>query len=341
MSGHNRWHPDIEPICHVAPGQEITLEARDGTAGQIDHQSTHDDLLVVDYSNDLLTGPVYVEGAEVGDVVSIECLRVECADFGYTAIVPGIGLLSDIIPGPYLVKWEIDGAHARSEELPGVAVPGAPFPGTVGVAPSHELVTQLGQREAELWARAGSVPEPFSAPPVPSSAAAGLGTLPPRENGGNLDVRQLSRGGRLLLPVHVPGALVSLGDVHFAQGEGEVCGSAIETRAMVTLRLDLIKAPRWTPRFPAFETADQPARRYFGTTGLSITDDGRNEYLDLNLAARGAVLEMIEYLCAAYGFTREASYALASVAVDLRVAEVVDIPNAIVVALLPLDIFLS
>jgi formamidase len=165
--------------------------------------------------------------------------------------------------------------------------------------------------------------------------------MPPRELGGNLDVRQLSRGSRLFLPVDVPGALLSLGDVHFAQGEGEVCGSAIEIGATVTLRLDLAKSPNWTPRFPAFETAPEPARRYLATTGISLDDDGRNELLDLDLAVRRAVLELIDLLVATYGFEREAAYVLASVAAQLRVSQLVDVPNALVSALLPLDVFES
>jgi formamidase len=167
-----------------------------------------------------------------------------------------------------------------------------------------------------------------------------LGTLPSREIGGNLDIRHLSRGSRLLLPVHVPGALLSLGDVHFAQGEGEVCGSAIEIGARVTFRVHVASAaPAWTPRFPAFETAVQPQRRYFATTGISLADDGRNELLDIRLAARRALLELIDYLAATYGFTREAAYVLASVAAELRISQLVDLPNALVSALLPLDIF--
>jgi formamidase len=196
-------------------------------------------------------------------------------------------------------------------------------------------------REDELAARLGVELSAFSPPPIPASSGDGLGMLPPREVGGNLDIRQLGVGSRLLLPVHVPGALLSLGDVHFAQGEGEVCGSAIEIGARVTVRVDVVSSPRWTPRFPAYETAAKPERRYLATTGISIADDGTNELLDIGLAARRALLELIDYLAATYGFTREASYILASVAGDLRISGAVDIPNALVSALLPLDVFES
>ncbi len=339
MEGHNRWHPDVEPVAIVQPGDVVSLEAPLGTGDQIGRESVHEDLLTLDFSHDVLAGPVYVEGAEPGDVLTVELLEVEPADFGFSAILPGFGFLADLFPGPYLVKWELDGSHARSTELPGIAIPADPFPGTIGVAPSRELLERVHRRESELAGRAGLDLSDFSPPAVPALAADGLGTLPPREIGGNLDIRHLSRGSRLLLPVHVPGALLSLGDVHFAQGEGEVCGSAIEIGARVTFRVGISSSPDWTPRFPAFETALQPERRYFGTTGISLADDGRNELLDIGLAARRALVELVDYLAATYGFTREAAYVLTSVAAELRISQVVDLPNALVSALLPLDIF--
>jgi formamidase len=339
VHGHNRWHPDVEPVAIVRSGDVVSLEAPLGTGDQIGRQSVHEDLLSLDFSGDLLAGPIYIEGAEPGDVLVVELLEVEPGDFGFSAILPGFGFLTDLLPGPYLVTWEVDGRHARSAELPGIAIPGDPFPGTIGVAPSAELVEHLRRREDELASRAGLDLSELSAPAVPASAADGLGTLPPREIGGNLDIRHLARGSRLLLPVHVPGALLSLGDVHFAQGEGEVCGSAIEIGATVTFRVEVSSAPVWEPRFPAFETAVQPQRRYIATTGISLADDGRNELLDIGLAARRALLELIDYLAATYGFGREAAYVLASVAAELRISQVVDLPNALVSALLPLDIF--
>jgi formamidase len=339
VQGHNRWHPELEPVAVVRPGEEVTLEAPLGTGDQIGRDSVHDDLLTLDFSQDLLAGPVYVEGAEPGDVLAVELLEVEPADFGFSAVLPGFGFLADLIPGPFLVTWELDGRHARSAALPGVAVPGNPFPGTIGVAPSRELLELVNRREAELARRTGLDLSELSPPPVPPAAADGLGTLPPREIGGNLDVRHLTSGARLLLPVHVPGALLSLGDVHFAQGEGEVCGSAIEIGARVTFGVDVASSPAWTPRFPAFETAVQPERRYLATTGISVDDDGRQQLLDVGLAARRALLELIDYLVATYGFAREAAYVLASVAAELRISGVVDLPNALVSALLPLDVF--
>lgn len=339
MSGHNRWHPDLEPFAAIRSGETMTLDAPLGTGDQIRRDSTHEDLATLDLSQDVLAGPVFVENAEPGDLLAVRIVDVEPADFGFSAIFPGFGLLADVFTDPYLVKWELDGAHARSDELPGVAVPGAPFPGTIGVAPSPALIDEAIRREDELARRIGLDLSDLSPPPIPEHVGDGLGLLPPRETGGNMDVRQLGIGSRVLFPVHVPGALLSLGDMHFAQGEGEVCGTAIEIGARVTFTVDVVSQPGWVPRFPAFETAPQPERRYFGTTGISLTDDGTQELLDIGLAARRAVLELVDWLTITYGFTREASYILTSVAGELRISGAVDIPNALVSALLPVDIF--
>jgi formamidase len=169
---------------------------------------------------------------------------------------------------------------------------------------------------------------------VPPEAADGLRTIPPREVGGNLDIRQLVAGSRLWLPVDVPGALFSIGDLHFAQGDGEVCGTAIEVAGAVTVRFRLRRDVPARSRFPAFETPGRPARRSFATTGIPV-DVG----MDLNVAAREALIEMIDHIEATYGFARPAAYALCSAAVDLRISEVVDVPYPLVSALLPLDLF--
>ena len=339
-SGHNRWHPDIEPLASVAPGREVTLETRDGLDGQLTRASRHEDVLRLDLGRGHpLTGPVYVEGAEPGDLLEIELLAYEAPDFGVTALVPGFGFLADLFPDPYVVKWDLEDDVARCDELPGVAVPAAIFAGVAGVSPSPTLLEELRGREEELAARGGLVAPSLPEAAVPARAAGGLRTIPPRELGGNLDVRQLVAGSRLILPVHVPGALFSIGDLHFAQGEGEVCGTGLEIAGAVTLRFEVRKDAAWRPSFPAYETPERPARRSFATTGLSVSEDGTNESLDLTLATRRALVEMIDYMTAVRGFTREQAYALASVAVDLRLSEVVDVPNPVVSALLPLDIF--
>ncbi|MGH2451577.1 MAG: acetamidase/formamidase family protein, partial [Candidatus Limnocylindria bacterium] len=186
---HNRWHPDLEPVATVAPGEELTLETEDGLAGQLGPESTHEDTGSLDLGlGHPLAGPVHVEGAKPGDLLEVEFVAYEPAGFGVTAVIPGFGYLADLFTDPYLVKWEIAGGRARSAELPGVAVPAATFAGVAGVAPSHERMARIRAREEELRARGGAVAEDLPATAVPPDAASGLRTIPPRELGGNLDV---------------------------------------------------------------------------------------------------------------------------------------------------------
>jgi formamidase len=332
---HNRWHPDVAPVAEIAAGEEIRLEADDGIAGQLTRESTHADVGALNLGlAHPLAGPVFVRGAEPGDVLEVEFVAYEPAAFGVTAVVPGFGYLADLFPDPYLVKWEIAGGVARSEELPGVAVPEEMFAGVVGVAPSRERVESVRAREEALLARGQPVADSMPEGAIPPAAADGLRTIPPRELGGNMDIRQLVAGSRLWLPVDVPGALFSAGDLHFAQGDGEVCGTAIEVAGAVTVRFR-IRESRGR-RFPTYETPARPGRRSFATTGIPV-DAG----MDLNAATRLALLEMIDHLEREHGFPRPAAYALCSCAVDLRISEVVDVPYPVVSALLPLDVFES
>jgi formamidase len=307
---HNRWHPDLEPVARVRPGDEITLETRDGLDGQLGPDSTHAEAAALDLGlGHPLTGPVYVEGAEPGDVLEVELVAYETAGFGVTAVIPGFGFLADLFPDPYLVKWSISDGVARSPELPGVAMPGDPFAGVIGVAPSHERTAEFRAREEAIRAAGGPVADESPESASPPSASAGL-------------------------PVDVPGALFSLGDLHFAQGEGEVCGTAIEVAGAVTVRFGLRKHPTWRPRFPAYETPARPGRACFATTGIPVHDA-----MDLTEATRQALLEMIGYLEAERGLSRPAAYALCSACVDLRLSELVDVPYPLVSALLPLEVF--
>src|SRR5437879_3425050 len=182
--------------------------------------------------------------------------------------------------------------------------------------------------------------------PVPVDGAEGLRTIPPREHGGNVDIKQLTAGTRLLLPVWTGGALFSAGDAHFAQGDGESCGTAIEMAATLQVRLDLRKgqAAERGIRTLCFERDDpgpsefSPPRPYFATTGMCVGRDGRNEFEDVPLPARNALAAMIDHLGHEYGYSRQQAYAICSVAVDLKISQVVDVPNVIVSAFLPLDI---
>jgi formamidase len=230
-----------------------------------------------------------------------------------------------------------------------VRIPAAPFMGISGVAPSRRQLETWTRREADLLARGGLVFPPDPGAAVPSSgpiAAHGLRTIPPRENGGNFDVKQLTRGSRLFLPVAVEGALFSTGDGHFAQGDGEVCVTAVEMGATCAVRFRLHRgeAERRNIRWPRFSHADYFAdprwaapRRFMATMGMPVDDRGVNEAESLNLACRNAILTMMDVL-QERGFSREQAYVICSVAVDLRISNVVDVPNVVVSALLPEDI---
>jgi formamidase len=209
----------------------------------------------------------------------------------------------------------------------------------------------MAAREDELLRRGGAVMAPLAQGAVPATepiASEALRTIPPRETGGNFDIKQLTAGTTLLLPVDVPGALFSAGDSHFAQGDGESCGTAVEMGATLTVRFDVRKgvAAQRGIRRPQFErTVAEPQaalpQRFFATTGMPITREDRNESEDVTLAARDALLNMIDYLVAERGYSREQAYALTSVAVNLHISELVDVPNVVVSAFLPLHIFAS
>jgi formamidase len=350
--GHNRWHPDIAPALRVSPGSTVEMQTLDGVDGQIKPGMKPEELASFDMGRvHPLTGPVYVEGAEPGDLLAVKIDSIVTGERGFTAIMPGFGFLRDLFPTPFIVHWEMARGFAHSANLPGVRVPGAPFMGVMGVAPSHELLERVNAREAELLARGGMVVPPTAAGSVPAHepiASRAFRTIAPHETGGNMDIKQLVAGSTLYLPVYVPGALFSVGDAHFAQGDGESCGTAIETSANFVARFDVLKgeARRRKQIDPSYAHEDYAVvpnitmpRRFYATTGNSVRKDGRNESEDLNVAARNALINMIDYIVDAYGYTREQAYCITSVAVDLKVSQVVDVPNLIVSAFLPLDIF--
>lgn len=350
-TGHNRWHPDIEPIATVAPGEIVVLETRDAADGQIRPGMTVDDLAGIDAKvGHPLTGPLCIEGARPGDLLEIEFVDIVPESYGWTRIRPGIGFLREHFHGHFLAHWHMTDGHATSAEIPGVRIPEGAFMGTAGVAPSHAQLAAWAAREAELASRGGLVLPPDAEDAVPAIepvASTGLRTMPPRENGGNLDVRQLTRGSMLLLPVAVEGALFSTGDAHYAQGDSECCVTAIEMGATATLRFQLhagraadegIVFPRFARIGPDPHAARWGARGFVATTGMPIAADGTQQGEDLTLAARNALLAMIDLLVER-GFSREQAYVICSVAVDLRISNAVDLPNVTVSALLPEDIF--
>jgi formamidase len=351
-TGHNRWHPDIPPVIRCEPGDEVAMGTRDALDGQIGPDSKVEDVAAVDLSVvHPLTGPVYVEGAEPGDILAVEIVEVEPPDFGFTVQVPGFGFLRDDFPEPYIVKWDMADGWATSADLPGVRIPGAPFMGTIGLAPSRDLMEQITAREQDLIGRGGFALPPDatgSVPDDPAIAREALRTIPPRENAGNVDIKQLAAGTRLLMPVWAEGALFSAGDAHFAQGDCETCGTAVEMSSRLTVRFEVRKgqAEERGLRDLQFERdrylvdpVYQAPERFFATTGISVARDGTNASEDLTLAARNALLNMIDHLGTEHGYTRQQAYAICSVAVDLKVSEVVDVPNFVVSAFLPLAIF--
>jgi formamidase len=328
---HNRWHPTIPPALHVALGETVTLETRDGFDGQLPPGSTAADLARVALGRSHpLAGPVFVEGAQPGDVIAVEILDVETAAEGVTPVLPGFGLLD--LAQATVVSWEIAGGKARSASLPGVAVPGDPFPGILGVAPSLEQVEAARRAEAEVAAAGALVAADAPEDAQPAEAAGGLRTVPPRANGGNLDIRGLVAGSVLHLPVEVPGALLSAGDLHFAQGDGEVCGAAIEVAGAVTLRVTL--APGERPL--TYRTPARPQRAAYATTGIALA---LAPELDVLAAARAAVAALVDRLVDARGLEPAAAYVLCSVAAELRISQIVNAPSPLVSALLPLDVF--
>jgi formamidase len=365
----NRIHYAVKPVAHVQPGQTFILETRDGLDSDLNFESTAEDVAAIDL--DLchpLTGPVSIDGAKRGDAIAVTVIDIAPDDFGTTTIVPGFGFLRDKIPGPYIVHWNLNRVEARSKDLPGVAIPNNAFMGTIGVLPDKPELTRWLQREQALANAGGAVltPQPHGALPAdlcgPNGTAKAecVRTVPPRENGGNIDTRETVVGTTLLFPCYIDGCGLFAGDVHFAMGGGEVAGTAIEMGARVTLKARVIPGGAANLSTVHFEGDAQLKKlapsSFYGITGLPIKEKGEmpvfSTYLggqkikplenmseDLTLAARNATMGMIEFLMRTKGLTREQAYVLVSVAVDLNIAQVVDVPNVGVTAILNRDIF--
>lgn len=347
-TGHNRWHPDVTPILTVDPGDTVEIETRDAYDGQIGPGSRAADLTSLDPGRTHpMTGPVFVRGAEPGDILEVEILAVEPQAFGFTVASPA-GILARHIPEPKLVLWHMAGGFATSADLPGVRIPASPFLGLMGVAPSHSMLAHFRVMEERLAACDPSCRPILPAGAVPASAAHGLRTVPPRDNAGNVDIRQLTAGAILRLPVSVEGALFSCGDAHFAQGDNECC-TGIEMGATLRCRFSLAKgeAARRNIRDLQFyrrEGPDAPPQRprpTFGTTGQSYTRDGSLNRDDLNRAAEHALVNMIDHIGHEYGLSRTQAAVVCSLVVDLRISQAVNSPNYLVTALLPTDVFVT
>jgi formamidase len=349
-TGHNRYHPDIAPILEVEDGAAVEFETRDAIDGQLGPGSTEADFAAMDVGAiHPLTGPVFVKGAVPGDALEVEFLEIAPADRGFSAILPGLGFLRDLFETPFLVHWDLADGWATSPQIPGVRIPGAPFMGISATAPSAEALAAWDGRERRLAGRGGVAHLPSADGAVPAGCGlSGLRTNPPRENGGNFDVKQLTVGARLVLPVFVEGALFSTGDGHFAQGDGEVSVTAVEMAATVAARFRLLKglAARRRLTAPVFShpgyrpaTADgRGAEPVIGAMGYPLDAAGENDGENVTLAARNALLNMIALL-EERGFSREQAYVICSVACDLRISNIVDLPNVTVSAMLPETIF--
>jgi acetamidase/formamidase len=287
---HQGWDHSIAPAVRIAPGESLEFEVADASGGQLSARSVVEDVGKMDFGKiNPVTGPVFIDGATPGDILKVTLLSFTPSGWGWTANIPGFGLLADEFKEPALHTWKYD-PQSLAPALYGrwAKVPLKPFTGTIGVAPAEPGLHSI---------------------------------VPPRRVGGNMDIRDVAQGCELFLPVEVAGALFSVGDTHAAQGDGEVCGTAIESPMSVALKFDLIKQ---TPlSFPRFKTPG-PVTRHLDAKGYEVcTGIGP----DLMEAARAAVRSMVDLLMRERGVPAMDAYLLCSVCGDLRISEIVDLPN--------------
>ncbi|OJJ48700.1 hypothetical protein ASPZODRAFT_61560 [Penicilliopsis zonata CBS 506.65] len=365
---HNRWHPDVPACGKIANNEVVKIECLDWTGGQIKNNDSADDVRDVDLTQiHYLSGPFEIESAEPGDVLLVEIQDVQPFQdqpWGFTGVFAkenGGGFLDEIYPEAAKAIWDFEGIFCSSRHIPHVRFPGLIHPGILGCAPSAEILAEWNRREGELIA-ANTVPgRDVAKPPEPKNAHAGSAgeeikqkvaregarTIPGRpEHGGNCDIKNLSRGSKVYLPVHVPGAKFSVGDLHFSQGDGEIsfCG-AIEMAGVITLKFTVMKAGMATlgMKSPIFHPG--PVEPHFGPgryltfEGFSVDEKGKQHYLDATVAYRQTCLRVIEYL-RRYGYNDYQIYLLLSCApVQGHIAGLVDIPNACTTLGVPMDIF--
>lgn len=362
---HNRWHPDIPPVASVNCGDSFIIECLDWTGGQIQNNDSSEDVKYVDLSRvHYLSGPVKVMGVQPGDLLVVDILDIgplKGFEWGFTGIFAkenGGGFLTDHYPNAAKAIWDLEGRYAVSRHIPGVRFMGFIHPGLIGCAPSHELLQKWNKREEALFMQ-----DPHRVPALahlPNPQGALLGalcgldaervakeaarTVPPREHGGNCDIKNLSLGSRLYLPVYVEGAHLSVGDIHFSQGDGEIsfCG-AIEMCGWIHLRVDVIKngMERYRIQNPIFSPGvlTPSYAEYLTFQGISVDEKGVQHFLDPQIAYRQACLNAIEYL-KTFGYTGEQAYMLLSAApVEGHLSGVVDVPNACCTLSIPTQIF--
>ena len=371
--GHNRWHPDIPAIQTVQPGDTFRVDCREWFDGDIHNDDSADDIRDAPLNKvHALSGPFRIEGAKPGDLLVVDILDVgpipqeegplAGQGWGYTGIFAkknGGSFLTDQFPDAYKAVWDFKGQTATSRHIPGVSFTGIIHPGLMGTAPSHELLGKWNQREAALIATDPERVPPLALPPEPNGAvlgslegaefdrvaAEGARTAPPRENGGNQDIKDLSKGTRVFYPVYVDGANFSVGDLHFSQGDGEItfCGG-IEMGGFIDLHVDIIKdgMAKYNVSENAIFMPGNVEPRYsqwLAFSGTSVTLEGEQRYLDSQLAYQRACLHAIDYLTT-FGWSPEQAYLLLGAApIEGRFSGVVDIPNSCATVYLPTEIF--
>ncbi len=372
--GHNRWHPEIPPVATVKPGDSFRVHCREWFDGAIVNDDSADDILNAPLLTvHKLSGPFAVEGAKPGDLLVVDILDVgpipqedsgplAGQGWGYTGIFSrnnGGGFLTDQFPDAYKAIWDFTGQVATSRHVPEVSYVGLIHPGLMGTAPSAGLLAKWNKREGDLIATDPNRVPPLALPPEAEHAVLGslaasevdrvgaeaARTAPPRENGGNQDIKNLSKGSRIFYPVFVDGANLSLGDLHFSQGDGEItfCG-AIEMGGFIDLRVDVIKGGMDT--YGVSENAifmpgivDPRYSEWIAFSGTSVTLDGKQHYLDSHLSYQRACLHAIDYLTK-FGYSPEQAYLLlGSAPIEGRLSGVVDIPNSCSTVYIPTAIF--
>lgn len=281
---HNKWSRTIAPVLSVPSGAIVEAFTEEATDAQLNVNSTIEDMANVSFDPiHPLTGPIYVEEAQPGDVLAVTMHKIEVGNWGWSAIFPGFGYLADTYTEPKLKIFEIDSTEKIIHFSDKIKIPTRPFAGVMGVAPDTDSL---------------------------------LSTIPPRANGGNMDDPNMVEGTTIYFPVFVEGALFSIGDAHAVQGMGEVSGTAVESPMRFVFELKLLKGQKSYLNEPQYETDDYYAVTAFGTT--------------IDEATKKAVQYMIEYLVNEHGLTEEDAYILCSLAGDLKIAEVVDVPNMLV-----------
>ncbi len=373
-TGHNRWHPDIPAPVTVKPGDTFRVHCREWFDGAIHNDDSADDIRDAPLNGvHVLSGPFRVTGAKPGDLLVVDIVDLgpipqedsgplAGQGWGYTGIFPtqnGGGFLTEQFPDAYKVIWDFRGQRATSRHVPGVSFTGIVHPGLMGTAPSARLLSTWNAREGALIATDPDRVPPLALPPLADSAILGsltgsefdrvageaARTAPPRENGGNQDIKNFTKGTRVFYPVFVDGANLSMGDLHFSQGDGEItfCG-AIEMGGFIDLHVDVI--PGGMDTYGVSENAifmpgntDPQYSQWLAFSGTSVTLDGEQRYLDSHLSYQRACLHAIDYLTK-FGWSPEQAYMILGAApIEGRLSGVVDIPNSCSTVYLPTAIF--